>query len=172
MNPHSRAIRLFVSSTFSDMKAERDLLQRAVFPKLKQLCLSKGLRFQAIDLRWGVSEEAGRHNRTMRICLRELARCQHGTPKPNFLVLLGDRYGWRPLPETIRADLFERLKPWVESDSPQAAAALRWYRRDGNTALAGSGCVMVLRWLCWKQPCWEMNASSYTAYTRAGSGSH
>ncbi|MCX6899021.1 MAG: AAA family ATPase [Verrucomicrobia bacterium] len=137
MAAHShRTIRLFVSSTFSDMKAERDLLQRVVFPKLKQLCLSKGLRFQAIDLRWGVSEEAGRHNRTMRICLRELARCQQGTPKPNFLVLLGDRYGWRPLPETVRADLFEQLKPWVESDGPQAAAALRWYRRDDNAVPA------------------------------------
>jgi len=57
-----RTIRLFVCSTFSDLKAERDALQREVFPRLKQLCLSKGLRFQAIDLRWGVSEGAGRHN--------------------------------------------------------------------------------------------------------------
>lgn len=97
-------IRLFVSSTFSDLKAERDALQREVFPRLKQLCLSKGLRFQAIDLRWGISEEAGRDNRTMRICLRELRRCQQDRPKPNFLILLGDRYGWRPLPGTCRSD--------------------------------------------------------------------
>ena len=62
-----RTIRLFVSSTFSDFKAERDVLQRTVFPKLQQLCLSKGLRFQAIDLRWGVPEKAGKDNRTMRI---------------------------------------------------------------------------------------------------------
>jgi len=60
----ARAIRLVVSSTFSDMKAERDLLQRESLPKLKQLCLSKGLRFQAIDLRRGVSEEAGRPTST------------------------------------------------------------------------------------------------------------
>jgi len=42
----SRTIRLFVSSTFSDLKAERNALQEKVFPRLKQLCLSKGLRFQ------------------------------------------------------------------------------------------------------------------------------
>lgn len=132
----SRTIRLFVSSTFSDLKAERDALQREVFPHLRQLCLSKGLRFQAIDLRWGVSEEAGRHNRTMRICLRELARCQHGTPKPNFLVLLGDRYGWRPLPETVPADLFERLRPLMKAEGPQAVAALKWYKRDDNAVPA------------------------------------
>src|ERR1035437_2386173 len=96
--PSSRTIRLFVSSTFSDMKAERDALQRDVFPRLRQFCLSNGFRFQPIDLRWGVPEEAGRDNRTMRICLRELRRCRSGGPKPNFLVLLGDRYGWRLLP--------------------------------------------------------------------------
>lgn len=78
----SPTIRLFVSSTFSDLKAERDALQREVFPRLKQFCLSKGLRFQAIDLRWGISEEAGRDNRTLRICLRELRRCQQDRRKP------------------------------------------------------------------------------------------
>ena len=131
----SRTIRLFVSSTFSDLKAERNALQQKVFPRLKQLCLSKGLRFQAIDLRWGISEEAGRDNRTMRICLRELKRCQQGRPKPNFLILLGDRYGWRPLPETIPADLFERLEKQVRATDPGTADLLgRHYRRDDNAA--------------------------------------
>ena len=105
-----RTIRLFVSSIFSDMKAERDVLQNDVFPKLRQLCLENGLRFQAIDLRWGVPEEAGQDNRTMRICQRELKRCQEGRPKPNFLILLGSRYGWQPLPETIPVDLFAHLR--------------------------------------------------------------
>ena len=117
----ARTIRLFVSSTFSDMKAERDALQRLVFPKLRRLCLSHGLRFQPIDLRWGVSEESGRHNRTMRICLRELKRCQQSGPKPNFLILLGDRYGWRPLPETIPADLFERMEATLGSGGLDSA---------------------------------------------------
>ena len=44
-------IRLFVSSTFSDMKHERNALQRKVFPKLEQLCSQQGFQFQAIDLR-------------------------------------------------------------------------------------------------------------------------
>jgi hypothetical protein len=61
----SRTIRLFVSSTFSDMKAERDILQDKVFPRLQHYCLANGLRFQAIDLRWGVPEEAGKGNRTI-----------------------------------------------------------------------------------------------------------
>ena len=131
----SRTIRLFVSSTFSDLKAERNALQEKVFPRLKQLCLSKGLRFQAIDLRWGISEEAGRDNRTMRICLRELKRCQQDRPKPNFLILLGYRYGWRPLPETIPANLFELLETQVRSTDAGLADLLgRHYRRDDNAA--------------------------------------
>jgi hypothetical protein len=149
----SPTIRLFVSSTFSDLKAERNALQREVFPRLKQLCLSKGLRFQAIDLGWGISEEAGRNNRTMHICLRELRRCQQDRPKPNFLILLGDRYGWRPLPKIIPAALFELLRNRLTTDhthdmngknireiravrgqdSTPAALLDAWYRLDENT---------------------------------------
>jgi hypothetical protein len=46
----TRTFRVFVSSTFEDLKAERDTLQREVFPKLRTLCEQHGARFQAIDL--------------------------------------------------------------------------------------------------------------------------
>src|SRR5665647_3989651 len=105
----SRTIRIFVSSTFSDLKAERVALQRYVFPRLRELCASRGCRFQAIDLRWGVSEEAGLDQQTMKICLEEIARCQKTSPKPNFIILLGDRYGWQPVPSEIPADEFEKI---------------------------------------------------------------
>src|SRR5712691_6767626 len=104
-----RTFRVFVSSTFSDLKAERNALQRYVWPGLRELCARYGTRFQAIDLRWGISEEAGRDQRTMPICLEELRRCQEISPRPNFVVLLGDRYGWQPLPSNILADEFEKL---------------------------------------------------------------
>ncbi len=39
----------------------------------------------------------------MQICFEELHRAQEASPEPNFLILLGDKYGWRPLPETITA---------------------------------------------------------------------
>ena len=54
-----------------------------------------------------VREEAPLDQQTMRICLEEIARCQRVTPKPNFILLLGDRYGWRPLPFANPADEFE-----------------------------------------------------------------
>jgi Domain of unknown function (DUF4062) len=134
--PLARTFRVFLSSTFSDLKAERDALQREVFPRLRELCRAHGCRFQAIDLRWGISQEAGLDHRTMRVCLEEIERCQRETPRPNFLVLLGDRYGWRPLPEEIPTDEFERLS---ERLTPEERSLLGgeenaegWYRRDGN----------------------------------------
>ena len=98
----TRTFRVFVSSTFEDLKAERDALQRDVFPKLRKLCEENGARFQAIDLRWSVRDEAALAQQTMEICLREIERCQQTGIKPNFIVLLGDCYGWRPLPHGSR----------------------------------------------------------------------
>jgi len=67
----TRTFRIFASSTFEDLKAERDALQREVFPKLRTLCEQHGARFQAIDLRWGVRDEAALDQQTVEICLRE-----------------------------------------------------------------------------------------------------
>ena len=111
MSPRFRpAIRVFVSSTFSDLKEERNALQREVFPRLEHYCLVRGFQFQAIDLRWGVPGEAERDHRTMQICFDELRRAQEVSPRPNFLVLLGDRYGWQPLAETITEAEFKALE--------------------------------------------------------------
>ena len=130
-------IRVFVSSTFSDLKQERNALQAQVFPKLEQLCAQNGFQFQAIDLRWGVSSEAGLDHRTMRICFDELRRAQEISPRPNFLILLGNRYGWRPLPEEISVAEFQALEHAAAqvattTDKPAAAVLQTWYRRDEN----------------------------------------
>jgi len=79
----TRTFRVFVSSTFEDLEAERNALQRDVFPKLRQLCEENGARFQAIDLRWGVRDEAALDQQTMEICLREIER-QHASITSNF----------------------------------------------------------------------------------------
>ena len=122
-----QTFRVFVSSTFSDLKAERNALQADVFPRLREFCAAHGARFQAIDLRWGVSQEASRDQQTMNICLREIERCQEVTPRPNFIVLLGDRYGWRPVPSQIPADEFDQIFAAV---SPEEKRLLLWAEDD------------------------------------------
>ena len=126
--------RVFVSSTFSDLVAERNGLQEHVFPRLRDLCRKHGAPFQAIDLRWGVSDEASLDQQTMNICLEEIRRCQRTTPRPNFIVLLGQRYGWCPLPPLVDAAEFESLLA-VLPDAKQLRLK-RWYRRDDNAVPA------------------------------------
>src|SRR5262249_9183615 len=100
-----KTFRLFVSSTFADFKLERDVLQAKVFPALESYCAAKGYQFYAVDLRWGVNEEAHLDQRTAEICLSEV-RAAKGYPPPNFLIMTGNRYGWVPLPYAIAADEF------------------------------------------------------------------
>ena len=82
----TRTFRIFVSSTFEDMAAERNALQANVFPRLEKLCAEHDARFQAIDLRWGVRDEATLDQQTMGVCLSELARCQTGSSTPGSSV--------------------------------------------------------------------------------------
>lgn len=127
----TRTFRVFVSSTFEDLKTERDALQRDVFPKLRKLCQQHGARFQAIDLRWGVRDEAALDQKTMEICLREIRRCQASGVRPNFIALLGDRYGWQPLPTGVPAAEFDALLPLIPAGEARALAR-QWYRLDEN----------------------------------------
>ena len=105
-------IRVFVSSTFSDLIHERNALHARVWPELERYCQQRGFTFHAIDLRWRVSAEAGLDHRTMRICFEELRRSQDTSPEPNFLILLGNRL-WsivnRAFPAADLAGRFQTL---------------------------------------------------------------
>ncbi len=127
----SRTFRIFVSSTFEDLEAERNALHEHVYPELREFCAQRNARFQPIDLRWGVSEEASLDQQAMAICLGEIRRCHEVTPRPNFLVLLGNRYGWLPPPPQIPADEFAQIVARV-SDPKEGGLLEAWYRRDDN----------------------------------------
>ncbi len=143
--------RVFVSSTFRDFAVERSVLQERVWPRLRELCLRHGARFQAIDLRWGVSEDAAQDQRAMAICLEEIRRCQQVTPRPNFVVLLGNRYGWRPPPATIPQAEFEAIGEHIP-DPDARALTDQWYSLDANSVppeccLRGRGEMPHEEWL-------------------------
>jgi hypothetical protein len=87
----ARQMRVFVSSTFRDMRAERDELARHVFPKIRKLCADRRVTFTDVDLRWGITDEQTAAGQVLPICLDEIRRC-----RPYFISLLGDRYGWVP----------------------------------------------------------------------------
>ena len=111
-----RQIRVFVSSTFRDMHAERDLLVKKIFPQLRKLCEERAVTWTEVDLRWGITEEAKAEGKVLPLCLAEVERC-----RPYFIGLLGERYGW--VPEEIPDELLE-AQPWLTK-----------YRKESVTAL-------------------------------------
>lgn len=129
-----KAFRLFVSSTFADFAAEREALQKDVFPALDAYCTAKGYQCYPIDLRWGVNEEAQLDQRTAKICVGEVRAAKQDYPPPNFLIMIGNRYGLVPLPYAIAQDEFDAILAWLEScGRPDAARALDGvYRYDDN----------------------------------------
>jgi len=86
-----KTIRVFISSTFRDLHAERDYLVHDVFLELKERCARRQLHLIDVDLRWGVTEEEERQGKVLEICLDEIELC-----RPFFIGLLGERYGWAP----------------------------------------------------------------------------
>ena len=129
MQKVNKEFRLFISSTFNDFTAEREVLHRDIFPSIKDKCEEEGYSFIPVDLRWGVTEEAGLDQRTLQICLDEVKSCK-SAPKPNFLIMVGDRYGWVPLPYSIRQEELEGMLQ-VASDEDREAI-YEWYKLDLN----------------------------------------
>jgi len=105
-----QTIRLFISSTFTDMQAERDYLIKVTMPILKQMAAQRRLHLVEVDLRWGVTEEEARTGKTLEICLSEVDNCLI------FAGLLGEKYGWVPTENQVRDDLKVRYD-WIEGTS-------------------------------------------------------
>ena len=84
-------VRVFISSTFRDMEAERDYLVKRVFPQLRERLLPYRIHLIDIDLRWGITPEEAENDRVLDLCLQQIDDC-----RPFFVGILGERYGWVP----------------------------------------------------------------------------
>ncbi|MCX6900668.1 MAG: DUF4062 domain-containing protein, partial [Verrucomicrobia bacterium] len=83
--------RVFISSTFRDMHAERDHLVKTVFPALREQLAKYRVHLVDIDLRWGVTQEQSDNDLALDLCLEQIEDC-----RPFFIGLLGERYGYVP----------------------------------------------------------------------------
>jgi hypothetical protein len=100
----NRQMRIFLSSTFRDMHAEREHLIKKTFPRIQRLCEARGVVWSDVDLRWGITDEKAAEGNVLATCLEEIRLC-----RPFFIGLLGERYGSAA---NISEALLER-QPWL-----------------------------------------------------------
>ncbi|XP_011493787.1 PREDICTED: NACHT and WD repeat domain-containing protein 2 [Ceratosolen solmsi marchali] len=129
----SKIVRIFTSSTFTDTTMERNTLMAKCYPKLKDYCREKhGLEFQVVDMRWGVRDEATDDHMTTELCMREIENCQRLSMGPNFVVLLGQKYGYRPIPTYVLSSELEMLRTELYSQGMDVSVLDTWYKKDSN----------------------------------------
>ncbi|WP_246571689.1 NACHT domain-containing protein [Kineosporia corallincola] len=127
----ARTFRVFVSSPFTEqIAAERRQLRRLAFDPLARECARRGVHFQPVDLRWGISPQASHDQRTMDVCLGEVERCRQASPELNFLYLGARRRGWLPVPTTVPHADMERLRGHFTGH--ERLLVDRWYQLDLN----------------------------------------
>ena len=61
---------------FKDMKKERELLVKEVFPELRRIYAERFVTITEVDLRWGITEEQAAEGKVLPICLKEIAACR------------------------------------------------------------------------------------------------
>ena len=83
-------IQFFVSSTFTDMAGERELLHQKVLPKVNEYARELGEYIECTDLRWGVDTD--HMGKILEVCLSQIKDpCNY-----NMIVFAGGNYGSIP----------------------------------------------------------------------------
>ena len=99
--PAWQSVKIFVSSTFEDMHAERDLINRRVIPRLREWCAPRRLMPIGVDYRWGITDQDAKENKlVIQKCLDAINDSQI------FLYLVGQRRGWVPRAAEINNNTF------------------------------------------------------------------
>lgn len=130
-----RNLKIFISSTFKDMDAERDAIKFNVIPRLNDFYRERCIQFQVVDLRVGVNTadipEELRENKVLDVCLENI-----DDSRPFFIGLLGERYGWIPPEERfeyILSRLGENRRPLISSGAGKSVTELEiLYGAIGN----------------------------------------
>ncbi|XP_048404343.2 NACHT domain- and WD repeat-containing protein 1 isoform X2 [Stegostoma tigrinum] len=128
----SKLVRVFISSTFTDMSMERDALLDKAYPKVQEFCQKLGLVFEVVDMRWGVPNTLTTDHMTTELCLREIESCKRISLGPTFIALVGNRYGFRPIPRVIEGEEFEELLREHSSNSQSLKLLRDWFWKDEN----------------------------------------
>lgn len=101
-----KTVKVFISSTFKDMHAEREALVKRVFPVLRERLLKYRLHFDEIDLRWGITKDQSENEKTLELCFQQIDES-----RPFFIGIIGNIYGH--IARNIPEELFLHY-PWLK----------------------------------------------------------
>ncbi|GAA6217418.1 NACHT domain- and WD repeat-containing protein 1-like [Lates japonicus] len=132
MKTSSNMIRVFISSTFTDMSSERKALLEKAYPEVLTFCRSLGLMFEVVDLRWGIRNVTSGDHESCETFLQEIESCKRISAGPAFVALLGNRYGHRALPRLLPEKLFEVLLSKLPKNSEGVKQLSQWFLKDNN----------------------------------------
>ncbi|EGD81966.1 hypothetical protein PTSG_02650 [Salpingoeca rosetta] len=77
-------------------------------------------------MRWGILSEASPAHETTEgwICMREIKRCQQESSGISYVLILGNKYGFRPFPAKIPEEEFKLLKDEMAKQAKQTASTV------------------------------------------------
>ncbi|XP_071342720.1 NACHT domain- and WD repeat-containing protein 1 [Trachinotus anak] len=125
-------IRVFISSTFTDMSSERKALLERAYPEVLSFCRSLGLVFEVVDLRWGIRNVTSGDHKSCETFLQEIETCKRISAGPAFVALLGNRYGHRALPRLVPEKQFEVLLSKLSKNPEGIKQLSQWFLKDNN----------------------------------------
>ncbi|KAM9687659.1 NACHT domain- and WD repeat-containing protein 1 [Trichechus inunguis] len=114
------------------MDAEREALQNSAYPEVQTFCQKHGLKFEVVDLRWGVRNTEATDHMTTELCLEEIDRCRKTSIGPAFVALVGDQYGPCPVPPLIEEKEWEALRAQLTTRPHDLELVARHFQKDEN----------------------------------------
>jgi hypothetical protein len=121
LHGENASIKVFNSSTFSDMHAERDLLNQLIYPAIRVFCMRRRVDFSWIDFRWGgvTEEDSGQHLGVV-LCLDKIDECVISVGEhvsiPVLVGMVGERVGWVPASSSAERQVVHAKYPWSKTE--------------------------------------------------------
>ena len=124
-------VRVYISSVFQDKQFERDVIN-TLYSHFRGFCDNLGLQFQIVDLRYEMKDEFINDILVAQLCRQEVAYSRKISLGPSLVILAGMRYGFRPLPDTIRSQEVISLTRTMD-DRIAKGLFYDWFRIDSNS---------------------------------------
>ncbi|XP_074640266.1 NACHT and WD repeat domain-containing protein 2-like [Tubulanus polymorphus] len=146
--------RIFICSNSIDTVHERNAIMSDVYPRLRNACreqygleiqvristsnqisfkdLDISLEMRLVDMHFGRPIHEEHKPKLMKENIRQLLHCKESSNGLNFMAIVGQRYGERPVPEEVSRHHFEPILQELEETGADTELLHAWYKKDQN----------------------------------------